>query len=163
MEDLNVYIDFQLNIEEGTSIFSAQATCLRYTEDLERAITVGHATMYLVKYSQDTYLDVCVDADCICADLYTALTSLEKICDLDNLQGLVATFHSLSMTEEGKGLENAFMDKIIEQLALLNVEVVLTTHVNELIKPLGFDKKEISDNLSVMYKYLQKQYVTLGN
>jgi len=161
VENLNVYIDFQLNIEEGTPIFSAQATCLRYTEDLERAITVGHATVFLVKLSQDTYLDVCVDADCICADLYTVLTSLEKICDLDNLQGLVATFHTLSMTEEGKCLENAFMEKIIKQLALLNVEVVLTTDANETLRSLGFENYEISDNLSVMYKYLQKQYVTL--
>ncbi|WP_186321484.1 GNAT family N-acetyltransferase [Bacillus sp. FJAT-22090] len=159
MENVNVYVDFKLNIEEGTSLFNVEAQCLIFTEDLDQSVNVGHASFYLINPVKSSYLDVCGDADCISSDLSHSLISLRDICDVESIQGLVATGHFINIKEDwrGKGLGKAFIKKMIEQLTLLNVGimVLIARNTNEFpyYSELGFQPLKNKADISLMYRY----------
>ena len=162
MEISNVYIDFHLNIEEGTPIFKVQATCSIFREYSDQQISIGEATIYLCDPTKSLYEDLCGEASCISTNLSGCLTSLEKICGATKIDGLVATCHSINMREEwqNKGLEQVFMEKLMNQFSFLHVELFLAPidklNVNRkaVFRRLGFQSLEYDENISVMYKYL---------
>ncbi|WP_391120112.1 GNAT family N-acetyltransferase [Psychrobacillus sp. L3] len=169
MEDINVYIDFSINIEEGTSLFNVHATCILYPKELDRGINIGQASMYLFNPIKSSYSEVCDDAVSISSDLYHSLTNLESIDEIENMHGLVATAHFINMKEEwrGKGLCRAFMEKMMQQLAILNVElIVLITNDHkekDFYHRLGFESLKNNADIPLMYKYLDDKQVILYN
>ncbi|MFF2753519.1 GNAT family N-acetyltransferase [Psychrobacillus sp. NPDC058041] len=165
MKDTNVYVDFSLNMEEGTSLFNVHATCSIYPEGVEQAITIGEASIYFFNPVRSSYSEACFDADCISYNLYNALINLENICAIESIHGLVATGHFINIIEEWqrKGLGKAFVEKMMQQLAILNVELVMliTNDLKEtdFYKRLGFESLENSADIPLMYKFLNKAQI----
>ncbi|QFF98065.1 N-acetyltransferase [Psychrobacillus glaciei] len=167
MEDINVYVDFSLDMEEGTSLFNVHAKCIIYPKGSDQAINIGQASIYLFNPVKSSYSEVCDDAVSISLDLYHALTNLESLCDIEYMRGLVATAHFINMKEEwrGKGLRQAFVEKMMQQLAILNVELIMlitNDHMEiDFYNRLGFVNLENKTDITLMYKYVVDKQETL--
>ncbi|MEI4768786.1 hypothetical protein WAX74_03815 [Psychrobacillus sp. FJAT-51614] len=127
MKISNVFIDFQIFLEEGTSIFNVVAKCLVYIEELSEPIKVGEASLYIFNPQKSSFLDTCIEGNCISADLNTLFISLQDICEIDDIPGMVAACNDLSIKEEWRenGLGQGFLEKIKKQLSYLNVQLLL--------------------------------------
>lgn len=165
MKDTNVYVDFSLNMEEGTSLFNVHAKCSIYPKGIDKTITIGEATIYFFNPLKTSYSEACFDADCISYNLYNALINLEKICTLESIHGLVATGHIINIKDEwqGRGLGKAFIEKMMQQLTILNVQLVMliTNEIKEIefYKRLDFESLENNADIPLMYKFLNEKSV----
>ncbi len=159
MEDRNVYVDFHITMEEGTSIFKANTLCSVYTSELDEAVVVGEATSYLFDPRKSTYEDIYGYAYSLSSSLSKTVSSLGNFCELENLEGFVVVIQSYDMKEEWKfkGLEEAFFQKLLAQFPYLNVELVVYSAT--VIDGTLFDKFdgtfEQEDGTTILYKHLQ--------
>ncbi len=174
MDIANVYIDYQLNMEEGTSLINVLAQGIIYEDGTEEPIQVGEACLHLFNTQKSSYIEVCGEADCLSKSLSYSLRNLDRLCDINKLSGLIAIFHSLKIDASwsGKGVGQVFYKKIEEQLVLLNVEMILLTTCEDEIgkdntselpvyfKNLGFYPFQQSGE-PIMYKKLLNPYIKI--
>lgn len=163
MELSNIYVDFKLAVEEGTSFFRVLAQCYIYEDSQDEPIQIGESFLHLFNPVNNSYLDLCGEADCLSNKLSYSLKNLEKFCEVGNINGLVAVFHTLHLKESWneRGLGIAIYKKLEEQLALLNVEWIvisnsfnLSTHFSEL----GFTSFKEEKEPSIMFKQISRTY-----
>lgn len=122
MDVANVYVDFKLAVEEGTSFFRVLAQCFIYEDSQDDPIQIGEVSLHLFNPVTSSYLDLCGEADCLSSNLSYSLINLEKFCEIDKIKGAVAIFHTFHLKEFQEELSTAIYNKLEEQLSLLNVE-----------------------------------------
>ena len=125
MKDWNVYVDFHITMEEGTSLFKSHTTCSVYVPDLDDALVIGEADIYLINLKKSAYEDICGEAAILSSHLSQAVNQLEQFCEVENINGSIAMMQSLHIHEDWrlKGLEEAFISKLLAQLSYFNVEL----------------------------------------
>ena len=172
MDVANVYVDFKLAVEEGTSFFRVLAQCFIYEDSHDDPIQIGEATLHLFNPAKKSYLDLCGEADCLSDKLSYSLINLEKFCEVDKINSIVAVFHTLNLKEPWDEKEHsiAIYNKLEEQLSLLNVELIVISNSRHLeidnltslspyFNELGFTSLNIEKKPIIMFKQISNTYV----
>ncbi len=175
MDVANVYVDFKLAVEEGTSFFRVLAQCFIYKDSHDDPILIGEASLHLFNPVKTSYLDLCGEADCLSDKLSYSLISLEKFCEVDKINSIVAVFHTLNIKEpwDEKELSIAIYKKLEDQLSLLNVELILIsnsrhhvidnlTSISPYYTELGFTSFIKEKEPIIMYKQISSTYAEIN-
>lgn len=171
MEVANVYVDYKLSVEEGTSFFKVVAQCFIYNDFQDQPVQIGEAYLHLFDPSSRPYLDLCGEADNLSDKLSYSVKQLEKFCEVDKINGMIAVFHTSKFEEswDGRGLATSFYDKLEEQLSLLNVEWIIisnsrnqasvdkTTRLLSFIN-FGFNSLQKEKEPVLMFKQISRTY-----
>lgn len=136
MDVANVYVDFKLAVEEGTSFFRVLAQCFIYEDSQDDPIQIGEVSLHLFYPVTSTYLDLFGEADCLSSNLSYSLISLDKFCKIDKIKGAVAIFHTFFLNEfhDERELRIAIYKKLEEQLSLLNVEWIVISNSQDQVR-----------------------------
>lgn len=168
MKDWNVYLDFHITMEEGTSLFKAHTTCSVYSPELGEAIVVGEATIHMFDPRKTSYEDVCGEAAILSYHLSRAINNLERFCDIENIEGFIAVMQSFTIYDgwHYQGLEEAFFAKLLEQFSYFNVELIAfsplevhTSHTSDLLNKWDITYIEYGNGNPLWYKYLSHSKV----
>ncbi|MEK4523051.1 hypothetical protein MKX96_15600 [Psychrobacillus sp. FSL W7-1493] len=174
MDVTNVYVDFKIAVEEGTSFFRVLAQCFIYKDSHDDPIQIGEASLHLFNPVKNSYLDLCGEADCLSDRLSYSLITLEKFCEIDKINSIVAVFHTLNLKEpwDERELSIAIYKKLEEQLSLLNVELIVISNSRHQVKnnitglslyfnELGFTSFQKEKEPIIMYKKISNTYAEI--
>lgn len=154
MTEDDMIVTYQLGLKDGTDLFYCHASCSLLEAGNSEAVPteVAHATLCLFNPQISSLEAISMYAEGVSDAVSSVCQDLKYVQGIEEVFGLIAISDSLKVKKEweGKGLDDLFRKKIIEELKLLNVEILVVMPNYQLSD--SPDKEAINKNLQSYYR-----------